>query len=114
MKRVIICGGRNFDDEDCVSDVMQEQLSDEEWTVITGGASGADSLAHKVAIHNGFATEVYPADWDKYGRSAGPMRNQQMIDTGVDLVIAFPGGRGTAHMVSIAKNKGVRVYEVRI
>jgi UDP-N-acetylmuramoylalanine-D-glutamate ligase len=57
---------------------------------------------------------IYPAKWDLHGKSAGPIRNQQMLDTGVDLVIAFPGGKGTAHMVSIAKKAGVKVVEIDV
>ena len=60
---------------------------------------------------------IYPADWDKHGKAAGPIRNKQMIDEGKpDLVIAFPGGRGTAGAVRLAKFAGVtvRVVEVKI
>lgn len=54
----------------------------------------------------------FPADWDKYGKRAGYLRNVQMLDEGKpDLVVAFPGGKGTAMMVKLAKERGVRVIE---
>ena len=53
---------------------------------------------------------VFPAEWDKYGVSAGPIRNQKMIDEGKpDLVFAFPGGRGTTDMIRRAAVAGIRV-----
>lgn len=58
-------------------------------------------------------TYAFPADWKRYGRGAGPVRNQQMIEEGgADGCIAFPGGRGTADMVRRAKNAGLDVIEV--
>ena len=68
---------------------------------------------NKWAKDNNMKLKVYPADWELHGKSAGPIRNQQMLIEGKpDLVLAFPGGKGTAHMVSIAKKKGVKVIEV--
>jgi hypothetical protein len=60
---------------------------------------------------NWVPVEEYKADWDTYGKSAGPIRNQKMLDTGIDYVIAFPGGRGTEHMKKIARKAGVTVIE---
>lgn len=75
--------------------------------------SGADGLADRAARVLGCDIDVYPADWPRYGKAAGPMRNQQMVDEGKpDVVLAFPGGRGTADMVRRAKAAGVRVVEV--
>jgi len=57
--------------------------------------------------------EHSPAEWDKFGRRAGPLRNEQMLREGKpDVVVAFPGGRGTAHMVRIAKEAGIDVLEI--
>lgn len=57
----------------------------------------------------GLAVEVHPADWGRYGKAAGPIRNQEMLESGIDLVIALPGGRGTADMVRRAEGAGVPV-----
>jgi cysteine synthase len=82
--------------------------------VIHGAASGADTLADEWAKGKGIYVSAYPANWKLYGKSAGPIRNQQMMDTEhPDLVVAFSGGRGTAHMSRIARKAGVTVLEIK-
>jgi hypothetical protein len=82
-------------------------------TLIHGGARGADSLAAEWAMANGIPVLEYPVtpeDWRTIGKAAGPMRNQRMLDEGKpDLVVAFPGGSGTADMVRRAQRAGVKV-----
>jgi hypothetical protein len=111
--RILVCGGRDYDDADLVREVLDEQFEVVS-CIIHGGSRGADSLARAWAKRNGVMTEQYSADWRQYGKAAGPMRNQQMLNSGApDLVIAFPGGRGTADMVRRAKDAGVPVREVK-
>jgi hypothetical protein len=82
-------------------------------TIITGMASGADALAEEWARKSGASFHGFKAQWDKYGKSAGPRRNQQMIDKGnPHMVLAFPGGRGTEDMV--LKAQGARIPVVRL
>lgn len=82
--------------------------------IISGKARGVDSAAIDWAITQWAQWEEYPADWKKYGNRAGPIRNQQMIDEGKpDLVIAFPGGGGTADMVRRSKKAGIPVMEIK-
>ncbi|NIR15189.1 MAG: DUF2493 domain-containing protein, partial [Desulfobacterales bacterium] len=80
--------------------------------VISGGATGADKLgeiwAQKRLIH----TEIYPADWDKYGKRAGPIRNHHMA-TKADAAIIYPGGKGSSNMLSQALKEGLPVFVVR-
>lgn len=125
--RVLVCGGRDFTDWLYFREVM-ERIADSQFprtecdeygnylyavTVIHGDARGADSLADQWAVLNWTGIERYPADWKKYGKAAGPIRNQQMLDKGKpDLVVAFPGGAGTANMVHLAEKAGVRVIKV--
>lgn len=114
--RVIVCGGRMYPDEIRVSMVLGHFMRrftefGETMTIIHGGAPGADTLAGRWAKLNGVACEVFPAQWAEHGKSAGPRRNQKMLDAGANLVIAFPGGAGTAHMVRIAKKAGISVHE---
>lgn len=112
--RVLVCGGRNYDDGSTLSAVLRK-LHDEAGidVLIEGGAKGADYLAHVWATMNDIDTERYEADWDAHGTFAGPMRNKRMLEEGKpDLVIAFPGGRGTADMVKKARRAGVDVVEV--
>jgi hypothetical protein len=111
--RVLVCGGRDYKNKTVVYSTLDHV--DEQYGIdhlICGGASGADSLAIAWCYDNDIKHEVHYADWGKHGRAAGPIRNQQMLDTNPDLVVAFPGGRGTAHMVKIAKAAGVEVIEV--
>lgn len=112
--RVLVCGGRDYRDKTSLYrelDNLDCHRSID--AVIHGGASGADTLAGIWAKEWGCQVSIYPADWQKHGRAAGPIRNQQMLDEGKpDLVVAFPGGNGTADMVHRARVAGVRVIQV--
>lgn len=112
--RVLVCGGRNFGDKQYVWKKLQEIFNSTfPSCVITGGAHGVDSFAKEWADNNCLDTEIYNADWQIHGKAACPIRNQQMLDEGKpDLVVAFPGGRGTADMVSRAKKAGIKVIEI--
>jgi predicted Rossmann-fold nucleotide-binding protein len=82
--------------------------------VITGGAKGVDEFAHHWAERNKIETQLHVANWTEYGRRAGPIRNQAMLNVGMpDAVIAFPGGRGTADMMRRAEKDGVQVILAR-
>jgi hypothetical protein len=111
--RVLVCGGRDFVMSDHFANVFHDILGRVGATsVIHGGARGADAEAGKLAWGRGLPVEVFHPDWSK-GRKAGPMRNQRMIDEGKpDLVIAFPGGRGTADMIHRANVAGIEVVEI--
>ncbi len=81
--------------------------------ILTGAGTGADTDIIDWCVVSGVPWEEFPADWKKYGKKAGPIRNQQMLDEGQpEVVIAFPGGRGTADMVRRAKKKGIEVIEI--
>ena len=81
--------------------------------VIDGGADGADQVAHEWAISRTIVTVRVRAEWKRYGRRAGPIRNGRMLEMKPDLVIAFPGGAGTADMVRQAIAAGVEVLDFR-
>ena len=101
--RVLICGSRTWTDVEAIRDCLVNLPVNT--TVIHGGALGADSLAGAVAQILGLKIEVYPADWEKYGKNAGFKRNLEMLDTKPDLVLAFWDGKskGTAHTVGHAQ-----------
>ena len=80
---------------------------------VHGAALGADSLAGEWARARGIKETPVPADWNRYGRAAGMWRNMQMLDMKPDVVIAFPGGKGTQNMIDIAENANVRVMRTR-
>lgn len=113
--RVLVCGGRNFSDTKRLFEVLSGYHKITPFTcLIHGAASGADTLAGKWASQIGIQIKAYPADWNKYGRSAGSVRNAQMLHDGKpDLVIAFPGGRGTANMIKLAKAANTPVEELK-
>lgn len=114
--RVLVCGGRDFDDWGKMLDTFYHFYTEnmkKDLTIITGDAKGADWLARAWAKFTKASYEGYPADWKKHGKAAGPIRNKQMLDEGKpELVIAFPGGSGTADMVRQAKARGIKVLEV--
>lgn len=111
--RVLVCGGRDWRDGGFVSRVLTQFHANTPITrLITGGATGVDSYAGGWAAVQAITIETYFAKWGEHGRAAGPIRNKQMLDEGKpDVVIAFPGGRGTANMVKQAREAGVRVIE---
>jgi hypothetical protein len=112
--KVLVCGGRNYSDYGKIYDILDEIHEHEPITkVIHGTASGADDCGKTWANSRGIKEDPYPPDWKKYGLAAGPIRNQQMIDEGQpDLVIAFPGGKGTKDMITKAEKAGILVKKV--
>lgn len=80
-------------------------------TVISGCARGADQIGIDFAVINWTGLEEFPADWDEHGKAAGHIRNQAMLDGGVDLAVQFPGGKGTADMRRRLDKAGVKVLE---
>ena len=101
--RVLVCGSRDWRDEEWIRRVLS--LLAPGSVVIHGGARGADSIAGRIAKELGLEVEVYPADWTKYGRGAGPRRNEEMLREGrPEWVYAFDlGTPGTADMLRRAK-----------
>lgn len=113
MLRVLVCGGRNFNDPVTLGSWLGGIQRDHGIAaIIEGGADGADNMARKFAEWRGIPVVTFKADWQKHGRAAGPIRNQEMLTfSKPDLVVAFEGGKGTADMVRRAKAAGVRVLE---
>ena len=118
MVRIIVAGGREFNDsklfEEKVSEILT-QYKDIEF--VSGHAKGADSMAEKYASDNGIRIKVMPAEWKKYGRAAGPIRNKQMLDYALEadaVLIAFWNGvsKGTKDMISRAKEHGAKCHVV--
>lgn len=110
--RLLVCGGRDFNDLILFFDTV-DALSPEPEVIIQGGASGADALARRYAEKRKVDLVTFDADWKAYGKGAGPIRNRVMLREGrPDLVLAFPGGKGTADMVRRARVAGVPVQIV--
>ena len=123
--KMIVCGGRDYTNYIRVFEFLSHLVR---WIyeggygyknntpvhlLIEGEATGADTLAAAWAIWKGMPLLRKPANWKKHKRAAGPIRNAEMLEVpGVNLVVAFPGGPGTADMVAKAKEKNVQVIEV--
>lgn len=109
--RVVVTGGRDFWDKTKVYEVLDSLEGVK--VLAQGGASGADMLSKAWARSRGVSVREFPADWEEFGRSAGPRRNRAMLqEVNPDLVVAFPGGRGTANCVETAKSLGFEVREI--
>ena len=120
MTRVIVCGGREFNDRElCFSKLDQILPEYENPEIVSGHAKGADLLGEKYAKLHSLPLKVFPAEWKKYGRGAGPVRNRQMLQYALEekpLIIAFWNGvsPGTKDMVRQAEDAGAEVRVVKI
>lgn len=105
--RIAVTGGRDFAFRNAVFAALDRVHRERGVScIIHGGATGADAWASAWAEFNGVMAVMFPADWQTHGRSAGPIRNQQMLDHGnPDALVAFPGGDGTADMVRRATGR---------
>jgi len=113
--KIIVCGGREYDNAALVSKALDGLLVLHKGAIthlIHGGARGADALAHDWALRNGVQTVECVANWHWAKHWAGPRRNTAMLDLKPDLVVAFPGGAGTADMIKRARRVGVTHMEI--
>ena len=117
MTKVLICGSRDYTDYETFSKIAQQILKEySSIEIISGGARGADALAERFAKEYSYKIQVFPADWDKHGKKAGMIRNNQMIkeiktcDT--PIVIAFWDGKskGTKNTINLAKKENIHTY----
>ena len=115
MQTVLVCGGRDYDDEARLFGILDvANAANPIKLLVYGSAPGADELAGRWARHAGVHHKLYPANWKEEGEAAGQKRNQRMLDDAQpDLVIAFPGGVGTADMVRRSEKAGVPVVKIR-
>ena len=119
--RVIIAGTRDFSNYELLKEkcdnILSAKRKDSNIVILSGTAKGADRLGERYARERGFLLRRFPADWDKDGNKAGPIRNAKMADN-ADALIAFWDGtsRGTSHMIMTAKEKGLatRVINYKI
>ena len=111
MYKVIIAGTRDFADYALLCSYADEVLTGKkDVEIVSGSARGADALGEQYARERGFALKVFPAEWKKWGRAAGPVRNAQMADY-ADALIAFWDGKsaGTRDMIRKAEDRGLIV-----
>jgi hypothetical protein len=108
--RVIIAGSRHCKD----LNILKLAISNSPFDiteVVSGGAKGVDTMGEEWAKRNGIPVKIFPANWSKYGRGAGPIRNAEMANYADALIaIAYSGSRGTRNMIQHAMNKGLEVH----
>ena len=114
--RVLVCGSREWNN----LDLILERLSSlpPETILIHGGCRGADVMCGEVGKELGFNVLCFPANWDQHGRSAGPKRNQTMLDEGKpELILAFhnniESSRGTKDMLARAGKHGLPIEIIK-
>jgi YspA, cpYpsA-related SLOG family len=107
--RLLVCGGRAFMERERAFSILDTFHSlTPVGLLIEGGAKGADAIAREWAAHHGISCVTFKADWTKHGRSAGPIRNREMLELGKpSAAIAFPGGSGTADMVKLLRKANI-------
>lgn len=107
--KVLVCGSRTWTDGIVISRRLRGLPNDA--VIIHGGASGADLQAERVAAKYHLASRCFPAEWNRYGKRAGIIRNLAMLDEQPDLVLAFWDGRsrGTKHTIDEARKRGIPV-----
>ena len=107
--RVLCTGGRNFSDRSLAIATLTaiEKIYGKIDQLIHGNAAGADLICNEWAIEGGVSVRAVNAEWKLYGKAAGIIRNKKMLLYKPNLVVAFPGGKGTAHMTKIAQEAGI-------
>lgn len=108
--KTIIAGSRNITDYNELLKAI-ENIDWEITEVISGGARGVDELGEWHATSNNIPLRIKPADWSRFGKAAGPIRNQEMAKIGDALIAVWDGeSRGTAHMIETMRKKTDKVY----
>jgi len=115
MVRVIIAGTRNFSDYPLMKDKLDRlRASIGVFEVVSGGATGADSMGERYAQENELPLKIFPAEWDKYGKAAGYKRNEQMAQYAGACIVFWDGkSKGTEHMINLATQYGLKTSIVR-
>ncbi|EKQ0671028.1 DUF2493 domain-containing protein [Campylobacter novaezeelandiae] len=117
--KLLVCGGRDYKDIERFDKEMDNIFSLYQIdTIIEGGASGADNMAKNYALKNKIKLIEVKADWQHFGKAAGPIRNKKMLSMldNNDCVLAFWNGisKGTKNMIEIARNKNIKVIIINI
>lgn len=117
--KILVTGDRDWTDRECIQyclAVAAELAAPEQITLIHGKARGADTIAGEIGAGLDFNVVAVPADWEQYGRAAGPIRNREMLAMEPDLVIAFhddlENSKGTRNCVEQAEKLGIPVSRI--
>lgn len=108
--RVVVAGSRNIFDYELLKRAIDES-GFEITEIVSGGAKGIDSLGEHWAAHNSVACKVFNADWQQFGRRAGPLRNKEMAEYADALIAIWDGeSKGTKNMILNAQNSGLQIH----
>lgn len=111
--RLIIAGGRDFKDWDRLKrkiDKATQSYSKADIAIVSGGTNGADRLAERYAAENDYVLAIFEARWEKYGKSAGTIRNRAMAEVGTELFVFWDGKcTETKNMIDEARKRGINV-----
>ena len=112
--RVLVCGGRDYDNKPRVYEVLDRIHAEHTiGLLICGDAKGADALARRWCTKHGIPLAVFPPAWGKLRKTAGPIRNTWMLKfMKPHLVVAFPGGRGTQNMLTQSEEAGAKIERI--
>jgi len=110
--KVLIFGGRDFKDVDRLYHSMSRFVvqNGNVSRVVSGHARGADEMGEMWADEMDLPVDIFPADWEKFGKRAGYLRNVQMADSGLDYAVEFPGGKGTAMMHHLLIERKIPIF----
>ena len=111
MFKLIVAGGRDFDDYQLLKNKLDKLLQNKtEVEIVCGKAKGADTLGERYAKEKGYLVKEFPAQWDKFGKRAGYLRNEEMAKY-ADACVAFwdEKSRGTKHMIDLAKKHKLKI-----
>lgn len=119
MKRLLVTGSRDWDEPEIIQDALVKAFmaTDQKITLVSGNCpTGADRIAEEFWTLNEMGElELHPAEWNKYGKRAGFVRNQYMVDSGIDLVLGFVknNSRGASHTIRLAEQAGIKTVVFR-
>ena len=118
--RVLVTGSRDWTDRDAIRDALSAIDGNcdpaDSLTLVHGAARGADSIAADIAANIGWNVEAHPADWERHGKRAGFIRNEEMVKLGADVCLAFikDGSRGAMMCAGLAEKAGISVERVEM
>jgi predicted Rossmann fold nucleotide-binding protein DprA/Smf involved in DNA uptake len=113
MMKLIIAGGREFNDYQLMKESFDKYINSNNVTIISGTARGADRLGEVLAQEYGLELIRMPANWNEYGKRAGYIRNESMANVATHALIFWDGqSNGTRHMINLAKQYDLTVYVV--
>lgn len=113
--RVIVAGSRTITDYEFVSDTLDQILGDKHVTIVSGACRGVDQLGERYAEERGHSLILCPANWETFGKKAGPIRNEEMAEIATHAIIFLENqSKGAKNMITLAKKKGLELRVIKV